>query len=59
MVTRGNIVLDISKNDFQLTKKVYYKIIFFLDQLKAKLNFQFSYDQLGPFFVCFYALWAD
>ena len=48
-----NTVLHITKNDFQLTVKVYYEIIFFLDQLKTKLNFQFLYDQLG---LCFFLL---
>ena len=49
-------VLHITKNDFQLTVKVYYEIIFFLDQLKTNLNFQFLCDQLG---LCFFLLWAD
>ena len=51
-----NTVLHITKNDFQLTVKVYYEIIFFLDQLKTNLNFQFLYDQLG---LCFFLLWAE
>ena len=53
MVIPGNTVLRISKNDFSLTVKVYYAIIFPLDQLKTKLNFQFSYDQLGPLSLFF------
>ena len=51
VVTPGNTVLHISKNDFQLIVKVYYAIIFPLDQLKTKLNFQ--YDQFGPLSLFF------